>query len=84
MSCFVYCYAECHYAECHGTPDCSPLTEHPAEQRQSIMTLSISIKCHYGECHVLFIAMLSVVMLSVMAPQIAAPLQSIQLNKDKA
>jgi hypothetical protein len=68
MSCFIYCYVECHYAECHGTPDCSPLTEHPAEQRQSI-----SIKRRYAECHVLFIVILNVVILSVMVPQIAAP-----------
>jgi hypothetical protein len=33
----------------------------------SIMTLSITILCHYAECRVLFIVMLSVVKLSVMA-----------------
>ncbi len=34
--------------------------------RISIMTLGISIKCHYAECHVLFIVMLNVIMPSVM------------------
>jgi hypothetical protein len=36
------------------------------------------MKYYYADCHVLFIVMLNVMMLSVMAPQIGAPLQSIQ------
>jgi hypothetical protein len=42
VSCFLYCYAECHRAECHHA-ECHHAECHHAECHHA--------ECHYAECH---------------------------------
>jgi hypothetical protein len=81
LSYFIYCYAECYNTECHYA-ECHYAECHYAECRYAIVMLSVvapfgehSAKqnCHYAECHVLFIFMLTFVMLSVIMLSDVAP-----------
>ncbi len=81
MSCFIYCYVECHYVECHNA-EClvSFIVMLSVIMLNVIRYLSVTIKFKMLNACTLSVAMLNVIMLSVVAPF----LWSIQLKTRSA